>query len=89
MNPFIQHPYQQGVSYTEHMTFALSIAGRLLQTAISFTLHAIFPFIDIDRSLDLEATAEFINRKNDWIESAKSSAAGFEADLETDMPETC
>jgi len=71
MNPFIHHPHQQGVTYTEHMGFAMGIALRLLSTVIAFAAHAVFPFIDIRRSLDLEATADFINERNEWIESAK------------------
>lgn len=59
MNPFIHHPHQQGVTYTEHLIFAMGIALRLLSTVIAFAAHAIFPFIDIRRSLDLEATADF------------------------------
>jgi len=71
MNPFIQHPHQQGISYLEHMTFAMGIASRLLNSVIAFAVHAVFPFIDIRHSLDLEATARFIQEQNDWIENAR------------------
>ena len=88
MNPFIQHPHQQGVTYMQHMAFALSIAARLMQTVTVFTLHAIFPFMDINRSLDLEATEEFIHMKNGWIEDMKSAGGGFENVYEGDVRET-
>ena len=73
MNPFTAHPHEQGISYFEHLEFALGIAMRLLNTVIAFALHAIFPFIDISRELDLEATTDFLNEQNDWIESAKTA----------------
>ena len=73
MNVFTKHTQQQGVSYAEHMIFAMGIAIRLFNSVIAFTLHAIFPFIDINKDLDLEETARFINEQNDWIESMKRS----------------
>lgn len=75
MNIFTQHTRKQGVTYLEHWVFAMSIAKRLLDSVIAFTLHAIFPFIDIDKKLDLEATAQFIQEKNDWIEGMKQSGS--------------
>jgi hypothetical protein len=71
MNIFTKHTRQQGVSYLEHMFFAVGIALRLSNSVIAFALHGIFPFIDIKKELDLEATARFINAKNNWIEGKK------------------
>jgi len=71
MNPFTQHTQQQGVTYFEHCCFAMGIALRLANSVIAFAAHAIFPFIDIDARHDLEATADFLQERNDWIESAK------------------
>ena len=73
MNIFTQHPNQQGISYVEHMVFALNIAFRLLNSVIAFTLHGIFPFIDISKQLDLEETGRFIDEQNQWIEGMKKS----------------
>lgn len=73
MNIFTDHPQQQGISYIEHMGFALGIAIRLLNSVIAFSLHAFFPFIDIKKSLDLEETARYINEQNEWIESMKQN----------------
>ena len=73
MNIFTEHTQQQGVTYFEHWLFAMSIAIRLLNSVIAFALHAIFPFIDIDKNLDLEATAKFIQKKNAWIEGMKQN----------------
>ena len=73
MNIFTKHTQQQGVTYLEHMIFAVSIAIRLANSVIAFALHGIFPFIDIKKELDLEATARFINTKNNWIEDKKQT----------------
>ena len=77
MNPFNEHPHQQGISYLQHMCFAIGISSRLFRSVIAFTLHAIFPFIDIQRSLDLEATARFIQEQNNWIENSKNKKAAL------------
>ena len=74
MNIFTEHTEKQGVTYMEHLVFAMRIAVRLMNTVIAFTLHALFPFIDIKKKLDLEATAEFINQQNDWIEGMKANS---------------
>ena len=71
MNIFTKHTQQQGVSYGEHLFFAIGIAIRLANSVIAFALHGIFPFIDIKKELDLEATARFIKAKNNWIEDKK------------------
>lgn len=71
MNIFNKHPQQQGLNYIEHLNFAMGIALRLFSTVTAFTLHAIFPFIDIKRRLDLEETANFIQERNKWIENIK------------------
>ena len=75
MNPFTIHTQQQGVSYIEHCCFALAIAYRLFSTVIAFSVHAIFPFIDIDPQLDLESTATYLQEQNNWIEHAKTRTA--------------
>ena len=71
MKLFTEHTQQQGVTYLEHLCFAVGIAIRLLNTVIAFTLHGLFPFIDIKKELDLEETARFIHSKNNWIEGKK------------------
>lgn len=71
MNPFNVHPRRQGITYTEHMKFAMGIATRQLHSVIAFASHAVFPFIDIQRSLDLQAMSKYLQERNDWIESQK------------------
>jgi len=71
MNIFTYHTYEQGITYVQHWVFAMRIAKRLLRSVIAFTLHAIFPFININKELDLEATARFINMQNNWIEGVE------------------
>lgn len=68
-NLFNTHPQQQGITYLDHLLFALSIAIRLTRCVFAFACHAIFPFFSIRRALDLEATTRFLQKKNNWIES--------------------
>ena len=81
MNPFTQHTQQQGVTYLQHLGFAAGIAWRLSSSVIAFAVHAIFPFIDIDKTLDLEATIDYLQERNNWIESAALN--GVEAENNT------
>lgn len=70
---FTQHPHKQGISYYEHWLFAMGIAWRLLSTVIAFFLHAVLPFISINKRFDLEATAAFLLEKNRYIENAAAN----------------
>jgi hypothetical protein len=70
MNPFTEHTKQQGITYWQHYCFAFGIAVRLFNSVSAFALHAIFPFIDIERRLDLEATSAFLLERNNWIKNA-------------------
>ena len=73
MTIFTNHPHEQGVSYSEHLGFAIGISGRLLMSVVVFILHALFPFISIDREFDLEATSAFLLERNRFIESAAAN----------------
>jgi hypothetical protein len=73
MNPFTAHPYQRGIAYFDHCCFAMGIALRLFASMLAFAVHAILPFIPIDRQLDLESTVAFLTERNAWIEAAKKS----------------
>ena len=77
MKPFTQHPHRQGVTYFGHWIFAIGIACRLFASVVAFALHAILPFISIDPSLDLEATAAFLAERNQFIETAAATAHGY------------
>ena len=74
MTVFTQHPHAQGVSYAEHLDFAIGIAWRLFMCVLSFTTHALFPFISINRQLDLEATSAFLLERNRFIEAAAAGS---------------
>ena len=73
MNVLTDHPHAQGVTYFEHWAFAIGIAWRLLRSVIAFTIHALLPFITIDRQFDLEATSAFLLERNHFIETAAAS----------------
>lgn len=70
MSILTDHPHAQGVTYFEHWGFAIGIAWRLFCSVLAFSLHALLPFITIDRKLDLEATSEFLLERNHFIETA-------------------
>ena len=70
MTAFTKHPHSQGVTYFEHLWFAIVIAWRLWESVTAFAIHALLPFIPIDRRLDLEATAAFLTERNQFIEAA-------------------
>lgn len=74
MTMLTDHPHAQGVTYFEHWGFAFGIAWRLLRSVVAFALHALLPFIPIDRQFDLEATSAFLLERNDFIEAAAASA---------------
>jgi len=76
MNPFTQHTQQQGVTYLEHLFFAAGIAWRLSCSVSVFTAHAIFPFIEIDKELDLEAMVDYLQERNKWIVNAAANEEG-------------
>ena len=73
MTIFTNHPHEQGVSYFEHLGFAIGISYRLLTSVLAFALHALFPFITIKREFDLEATCAFLQERNRFIESAAAN----------------
>jgi hypothetical protein len=73
MTAFTKHPYGQGISYFEHWAFAMGIAWRLLCSVMAFGIHALLPFITIERQLDLEATAAFLAERNRFIETAAAA----------------
>jgi hypothetical protein len=76
MNPLTDHPYQQGITYTEHRRFAAGIAGRLLASGVAFIVHAVLPFVPIGSRLNLESTAEYVLERNRWIENAGGAVRG-------------
>lgn len=76
MTAFTRHPYKQGITYVGHWFFAMGIAARLLASVLAFVLHAMLPFIPIERRLDLEATSAFLLERNHFIQTAAATAHG-------------
>jgi hypothetical protein len=72
MNPFTEHPHQQGISYAEHWYFAMGIAVQLMICVIKFALHAMLPAIQIEPRFDLEAMIAYLHERNQWIENTES-----------------
>ena len=84
MSILTEHPHAQGVTYFEHWGFAVGIAWRLFRSVLAFTLHALLPFITIDRKLDLQATSAFLLERNQFIEAA--AARGRASDFPVRKP---
>ena len=75
MTIFTRHPHDQGINYFEHWGFAMGIAWRLLRSVLAFAIHALMPWITIEKQLDLEATSAFLLERNDFIETEVSREA--------------
>jgi hypothetical protein len=75
MTIFTEHPHDQGITYFEHWGFAMGIAWRLLRSVLAFAIHALMPWITIERKFDLEATSAFLLERNDFIETEAARAA--------------
>jgi hypothetical protein len=71
MNPFTNHPKQQGITYLEHWFLTIGIASRLFTCVIAFALHAILPCIPSAPQFDLESSTAYLVARNQWIEFAK------------------
>ncbi len=44
-NPFTRHPNEVGMTYGEHLKFALSLCWCMKVTSAKCFIHAIFPFM--------------------------------------------
>jgi hypothetical protein len=75
MTIFTQHPHDQGITYFGHWGFAMGIAWRLLCSVLAFAIHAVMPWITIEKQYDLEATSAFLLERNDFIETAAGRPA--------------
>jgi len=86
MRPFTDHPQAQGFTYAAHFLFAAGIVLRLLQSAFAFAIHAVFPFVSIERRLDLEATSAYLLERNEYVErSALLQTDRFPSSLVTEL----
>lgn len=43
-NPFTKHPKDVGMTYRQHMCFAMMLARVTLVCAVASVIHAFFPF---------------------------------------------
>jgi len=44
MNKFKKHPNEVGMSYIQHLFFALNLSSELFISAVCSFIHAFFPF---------------------------------------------
>ena len=65
-NPFTKHPRETvGETWWEHFKFSYGIGIRLFLTSIYFSVHALFPFIQLHTKWNLECASKWLNKKND------------------------
>ena len=65
-NPFTKHPRESvGETWWEHCQFSCGIGIRLFLTSIYFSVHALFPFIQLHTKWNLECASKWLNKKND------------------------
>jgi hypothetical protein len=67
MNPFTEHPHQQGFTWWRHFRFAAGIACRLLPGALNLALHAVVPAIPMRKGWQLKELAEYLNERNAYV----------------------
>tara|TARA_Y100001938_G_C8047158_1_gene409577 strand:+ start:209 stop:421 length:213 start_codon:yes stop_codon:yes gene_type:complete len=66
-NLLTKHPAEKNKTYFQHAWFALKISTQLSVCSLVFAVHAVFPFIPIPYSLNLESTALYLFEKNNDI----------------------
>jgi len=66
-NPFLKHPAEVGMNYTEHALFALSLAKTTLLAALASLVHALFPFLLVTY------TSKKINQLHELLKNRNST----------------
>lgn len=66
-NPFLKHPAEVGMSYTEHALFALSLAKNTLLATLASLVHAFFPFLFVTY------TSKKINQLHELLKNRNST----------------
>ena len=65
VNLFTKHPRETvDETWGQHCYFALGVGIRLIFTSLIFIVHGIFPFISIQRWLNLEESIRFLEKEN-------------------------
>ena len=64
-NPSTKHAKENGYNgYFLHFAFAFGISLRITLSAAAFFVHSLLPFIPLPKFLNLEATIQYLIKKN-------------------------
>jgi len=58
------HLKESDQNYFQHMRFAIMVSIRLALTAILLPLHALLPFIEMPKKLDIARTSDYLFDKD-------------------------
>ena len=64
----MKHLKENNETYLSHLTFAAKMSIHLFIRSVFFMFHAIFPFIDVPESFNLNNTCKLITK---WDKYAK------------------
>ena len=62
---FVEHPNENGKTWWQHASFALSIAIKMAKSSLYFVLHGLMPFIPMPDHYNLESMSAYLLDKND------------------------
>jgi len=66
------HLRSEGMTYPQHLVYALSLAARLSISAICLTVHSVLPFISPPIGYDMESLKNILNEE--WSKRVDKSS---------------
>jgi len=67
----MRHLKENNETYLSHLLFAAKMSIHLFVRSVFFMFHAIFPFIDVPDSLNLNNTWKLINKWNTYAKKRR------------------
>ena len=67
----MKHLKENNETYLNHLMFAAKMSIHLFIRSIFFMFHAIFPFINVPKSLNLKNTCKLINKWEKYSQERK------------------
>jgi len=63
-----KHLKERKITYLQHFIFAMRVSLKLTFASTAFFIHALFPFIEMPYSLNLESISLYLLEKNNELE---------------------
>ena len=77
----LKHLRKNGVTYTEHLLFALKIGCRLWVSSLFLILHSVIPIVSVPRDLNLESMTRYLQKQNEdrnsWVDDCEAKEEWF------------